>query len=626
MKAPKTPAELFGRALAYHRAGRTEEAESFYRKVIFRNPKHIQALFGLGGVLFESGRYAEASRFLERLVAVCPDEPMYLTNLGEAYRRQGALDRAAAAFERALAEDPDLAEAHQNLGITLVDAGAPADALPHLERAVALQPNHLRFRVSLAWALLKLYRVEESIVHCRRAVELDPVFAPAHHHLASALTEHGDRSGAIASYRRAVELDPSDYDAHSNLILVALTDPSHDAVALLAETRACAKVHAEPLREHWRPHANVKNPRRPLRIGYVSPDFRAHPVQQFLIPLFQHHDPSVVEVILYASVDRPDFVTEKYRAIAGERYRDIRRVDDASADALIRRDQIDILVDLALHGAGNRLRLFARKPAPVQMTWVGYAGTTGLDAMDYRITDSYFDPPGSDLGVYSETSLHLPESYWCYDALEVDLPVGPLPALGAGHITFGCLNSPRKVHPGVLSLWARVLRAIPGSRLFVYIDDHAQDAVRRILVAEGVEAGRIDLGGRVSRRQYLERYNRIDIVLDTFPFAGGTTSLDAIWMGVPFVTLTGAPTLQRAGLSIAMNLGLPELVANSPDQFVTRAVDLSSDVERLGQWRAGLRARLAASPFGDVPRFARNLESIYRTAWLRYCADVTSSG
>jgi len=409
---------------------------------------------------------------------------------------------------------------------------------------------------------------------------------------------------------------------------VALTDPSYDSSALLAETRACAKLHAEPLREHWRPHPNDKDPDRRLRIGYVSPDFRAHPVQQFLIPLFRHHDPSAIEVTLYASVDRPDFATEKYRAIAGERYRDIRRTDDASAAELVRRDQIDILVDLALHGAGNRLRLFASKPAPVQMTWVGYAGTTGLDAIDYRITDPYFDPPGSDLGVYSETSLHLPESYWCYDALEADLPVGPLPALDAGHITFGCLNSPRKVHHGVLTLWARVLREIHDSRLFVYIDDHAQEAVRRLLVAEGVEPERIDLGGRVSRRAYLERYNRIDIVLDTFPFAGGTTSLDAIWMGVPFVTLTGAPTLQRAGLSIAMNLGLPELVAKSQDEFVARAADLSRDVERLSRLRAGLRARLAASPFGDVPRFARNLEAIYRTAWRRHCAEnpVTSSG
>jgi predicted O-linked N-acetylglucosamine transferase (SPINDLY family) len=349
-------------------------------------------------------------------------------------------------------------------------------------------------------------------------------------------------------------------------------------------------------------------------------------VQQFLIPLFQHHAPSVVEFFLYSSVDRPDFATEQYRAIAGDRFRDIRRMDDESAAELVRRDRIDILVDLALHGAGNRLLLFARKPAPVQMTWVGYAGTTGLDMINYRITDPYFDPPGTDLGLYAETSLRLPESYWCYDSLERDLPVGPLPAGTAGFITFGCLNSPRKIHAGVLSLWARVLHAVPGSRLFVYIDEHAQEAVRRTIEAAGVRPERVDFGGRVSRRAYLERYHRIDIVLDTFPFAGGTTSLDAIWMGVPFVTLSGEPTLQRAGVSIAMNLGLPELVATSEEEFVVKSVELSRDVERLSRLRGELRQRLEASPFGDMPGFARNLEAVYRTAWRRYCASVPGTG
>jgi protein O-GlcNAc transferase len=297
-------------------------------------------------------------------------------------------------------------------------------------------------------------------------------------------------------------------------------------------------------------------------------------------------------------------------------------MDDASVDALVRRDKIDVLVDLALHGAGNRLRLFARKPAPVQMTWVGYAGTTGLDTIDYRVTDPHFDPPGTDLSLYSEASLHLPDAFWCYDALEHDMPVKPLPALASGVITFGCLNSPRKVHPGVLSLWARVLRELPSSRLFVYIDDHAQPGVRQTLEAAGITPDRVDLGGRVTRREYLERYDRIDIALDTFPFAGGTTSLDAFWMGVPVVTLSGRPTLQRAGVTIAMNLQLPELVANSEDEFVARAVELSRDVERLSRLRTELRARLEASPFGDASRFAQNLEAIYRAGWQRYWGQL----
>jgi protein O-GlcNAc transferase len=619
VKTSETSKELLARALAHRRAGRNKEAESLLRKVISRNAENEQALFALTVLLFESGRFEEASRYLERLVAMRPHEPVFLTNLGEAYRRQGKLESAAAVFERILEDDPDFPEARQNLGITLMDAGSPAAALPHLERAVALRPDNASFRVSVAWALLRLGRVGASIEHARRAVELAPNHAPAHRHLASALVELGERKSAIASYRRAVLLDPSDAAAHSNLILVALGDPTYDARALYAETRAWAKLHAEELSVHVRPHTNAKDPERPLRIGYVSPDFRAHPVRQFMVPLLRHHDRAAFEYHLYSSVEHPDFATEEYRALAGDRYHDILRTDDVSAAELVRSHRIDVLVDLAVHGAGNRLRVFACKPAPVQMTWLGYAGTTGLDSVDYRITDPYFDPRGTDLGVYSETSIHLPESFWCYDALESGLDVSPLPALGAGFVTFGCLNSPRKLHDGIFSLWARLLRELVDSRLLLYADEPTWEATRRTFEAAGIPPGRLELIGRGSRREYLERYHRIDVGLDTFPFAGGTTSLDAAWMGVPVVTLSGGTCLHRAGVCVASNLGLPELIANDEDEFVARAVALARDVPRLSRLRAGLRERLAASPLGDAPRFARHLESAYRTAWRRYC-------
>ena len=617
MKPQRTTADLLERAAAHHRAGRPKEAEAFYRKVLARKPQHDRALFMLSGLLFESGRFEEASLFLQRLVALAP-HPAYLTNLGEAHRRQGDLDAAATACKRALAADPDLPEAHHNLGLTLMNAGAPDEARPHLERAVALRPDSAQFHVSLAWMLLQLHRLAESTAHCRRALELAPNLAAAHHHLANALTEEGDRGGAVASYRRAVALDPTDHDAHSNLILVALTDPSYDAAGLGAEARAWAKLHADPLHGHQRPHvADDGDGDRRLRVGYVSPDLRGHhPSRHFLMPLLRHHDRSLFDIYLYGSVERPDAVTDEYRAWAGDHFRDIRRMDDVSAAELVRRDRIDILVDLAVHGAGHRLRLFACKPAPIQMTWLGYAGTTGLDSIDYRLTDPFLDPPGTDLGVYAESSLHLPETFWCYDALESDLPVRPPPALAAGFITFGCLGSPRKVHPGVVSLWARVLGAVPRSRLLLVAEAHARASVLRAFGAAGIEADRIAFTGRVHRREYLEHYHRIDIGLDTFPFAGGTTSLDASWMGVPVITLSGETVLHRAGVSIARNLALPELVAGSSDQYVSVASGLARDLERLTGLRSQLRSRLEASPLGDARRFARHLEAAYRTVWV----------
>lgn len=609
----------FEQALALERAGSIDEAVALYREVLAADARHDRALFRVSVILLSAGFAEQASRYLERAVEIRRDEPSYLTNLGEAYRRQGKLELASAVLSYALKLDPNATDARQNLALVQMQAGADAEAISNLERVVEQRPDAALPHVSLAWLLLRTQRPQEALARAERAVELEPKLAAAHRSMGDALDILGDKTRSIASYRRAIELDPADHVSHSNLIISMLTEPGYDARAIYAEARAWSDAHATPLRAHVRPHDNQKDPERRLRIGYLSPDFRVHPLRQFLVRLLEQHDRAAFDVFLYSAVERPDAQTEWYRALAGPNFRDIRALGDVEAAELVRRDGIDVLVDLAVHGPGNRLRVFACKPAPVQLTWLGFAGTTGLDTIDYRITDPYFDPPGTDLGVYSETSLPLPETYWCYDALESDLPVAPLPALTRGGVTFGAFNSPRKLHAGALSLWARVLRAVPGSRLILHMEPYGRDAVLRTLGAGGIEAARVEFAGLVARRAYLERYGEIDIALDTFPFGGGTTTFDAVWMGVPVVTLTGATALQRAGFSIAMNLALPELVARSEDELVERAVALAADLPRLSALRAELRSRLAASPAGNAPRFARNLEAAYRSVWQKYC-------
>jgi len=621
VKAPKTSQELFERALALHRGGKPKEAEQFYRKVIARNAHHDRALFGLSTILLEAGNLEDARRYLERAVEVQANEPSYFINLGEIYRRLGNLEYAARAFGHVVGTDPDHVEALQNLAVTLITVGAHVEALPLLERVIALRPDDSIPRVTLAWVFLQLKRPKDAATHARRAIELSPERGTAHRYLGNALDDLGDSQGAIASYRRSVQLSPQDHAAHSNLIVAMLTDPRSSAKAIFDETRLWAERHAEPLRKFVRPHGNERDPERRLRIGYVSPDFRAHPIQQFLVPLLRQHAQSAVELFLYSSVERADPETDWYRSFVGDHFRDIQRMDDVQAAELVRRDEIDILVDLALHGAGSRLRLFACKPAPVQMTWLGYVGTTGLDTIDYRLTDHFCDPPGTDFSLYSEESIHLPACFWSYDALQADLPEGPQPALAKGVVTFGCQNTPRKLHPKLLQVWARVLSALPDSRLFLYAEEFARESLLANLATHGVHAGRVEFGGRVSRREYLERYRHIDIAFDTFPYAGGTTSLDALWMGVPVVTLSGDSAMQRAGVSIAMNLGLPELIADSEEAYVAKAVELARDLGRLGRLRGELRARLEASALGDTARFARDLEAAYRGAWRRYCAQ-----
>lgn len=610
--------ELLERAQRLHRDGRTKEAEKLYRKLVFSNAQHHRALSSLGVLLCEAGRVEEAIGYIERAVAVSPS-PAYLTNLGVAYRLAGRLDMAAESFGRILEIDPDYPDTRLNLATVLMDAGAQAHALPLLEEAAQLGPGSSRLYSALSRCHLSLHRAEESVAHARRAVELAPSDPSAHRQLGEALDARGDKAEAIASYHRAVELDPCDHRTHSELIVAMLASPEHGAKQHSAEARAWAKLHAQPLRGEIRPLTNDKDPERRLRIGYVSPDYRAHAVQQFLVPLFEQHDKAAFDVFLYSSVDRPDLETQWYRDFAGDHFRDIRHVDDVRAAKLVRSDGIDILVDLALHSSGGRLRVFACRPAPVQVSWLGYMGTTGLDVIDYRITDPFVDPPGTDTGVYAETCLHLPETLWCYAPLNSELEVGALPALCTNHVTFGCQSTDRKLHDGVVALWGQVLRAVAGSRLFLYAEERTRERLRQAFAREGVEPARIEFGGRVSRVEYLRRYQRIDIGLDTFPFNGATTTLDAAWMGVPVVTLSGASSLQRAGFSIAMNLGLPELVAYSEQVFVEKAVALARDLDRVSSLRAGLRSRLEVSPLGNAPRYARHVEAAYRTAWRRYC-------
>lgn len=619
MKPGKAGKDPLAHAQELHRRGRAKEAESLYRKLISTNARNHGALSSLGVLMCETGRVPESIQYLERSISVEPN-PRYLTNLGVAYRLAGRLDMAAEAFGRILEIDPNFPEARLNLALILMDAGIQAEALMLLEEALRFGPDSPRLRIALSRLLLEMHRHGQSLSHARRSVELAPNVASAHRQLGDVLDAYGAKTDALASYRRAIELDPSDHRAHSDLIVAMLSNPDYDAQKLHAEARAWAHRHAEPLRKYIQPLANDREPERRLRIGYVSPDFRSHAIQQFLVPLFRHHDATAFEVFLYSSVALPDQATQWYREFAGDRFRDIRLLDDIQAAELVRNDRIDILVDLALHSRGGRLRIFACKPAPVQISWLGYMGTTGLDTIDYRITDAFVDPPGSDLGVYSETCLHLPETLWCYAPLDAELEVGTLPALGAGYVTFGCQNNYRKVHPGALALWARVLQAVPGARIYLYAEEYARAAVREAFAREGVESDRVEFGGRVSRLDYLRRYQRIDIGLDTFPFSGATTTLDATWMGVPVVTLSGNSSLQRAGACIATNLGHPELIAHSEDAFVESAVALTRDLAGLSQLRAELRARLEASPLGNVPNFSRHIEAAYRAAWRRHCA------
>jgi protein O-GlcNAc transferase len=617
---PDSAAIQFALGAALARAGRQDDATDAFSTVVRLRPELAEAHYNLGTVLAARERLPEAVAALTRAIDLKPDFADAHCALGAALKRQGTLDEAAAALQRALEIKPDHLDALCNLGLTRQDQKRLVEAAETFARAIELKPDLADAWCSLGMVLQDQRKLDEAIAAFERAIRIDPRCGGAHNNLGVSLKDQGRLDEALASFEREVALHPDDAAMHSNVAYSVHYHPGYDAAALLREQCRWAALHAEPLKRQIRPHADDRSPDRRLRIGYVSPDFSLAPVGRFLLPLLEQHDHGQFEIFAYSDVRAPDAMTRAIRPQV-DTWRDLVGVPDEPVAELIRSDGIDILVDLCMHMARNRMLVFARKPAPVQVTYLAYVSTTGVDAIDYRLTDPYLDPPGSDDARYTERSVRLPETYWCYRPGIQTPEVNPLPAPAAGHVTFGCLNNFCKVTEPTLEAWGRLLGAVPRSRLILFTYEGSHRArLLEMLARQGVEPERVTLVGFQPGHEYFQTYQRIDIALDPFPYGGGTTSCDALWMGVPVVSLAGETGVSRGGLSLLSNVGSAELVAQSTEQYVRIAADLAGDVKRLSELRSGLRERMRRSPLMDAPRFARNVEAAYRKMWTERCS------
>ncbi|HEY1922863.1 MAG TPA: tetratricopeptide repeat protein [Tepidisphaeraceae bacterium] len=603
---------------ALKQKGEFEEAIAAYQMAIALRTNFAEAHSNLGNALADKGEMEAAVAAYRQAIALRPDMPETYSNLGSALKEIGQLDEAIAAYRKAISLRPNLSEAHGNLGIALRDRGDLDGAIAAYRQAIVLRPNFADIQNNLGIALQERGDLDEAVVAFERAIALKPDYAEAYSNLGSARKDRGEIEESIAASRQAIALRPSFAEAHSNLIYSLHYDPRCSQAELLAEHRAWAERHADPLKTSIRPHENDRDANRRLRVGYVSPDFHGHPVGRFILPLLAQHDHARFEIYCYASVQFPDAVTARIRRHA-DVWRDILTLSNEEAAELIRGDRIDILIDLSMHTAKNRMLLFARKPAPVQATYLAYPGTTGMEAMDYRITDSYLDPPGLSESQYTERPIYLADTYWCYAAPTDSAEVSPLPATSKGFVTFGSLNNFCKNSRDAIDAWGRILAAVPNSRLLLHagVGSH-RDAVRRRLRDAGIDPDRLSFANRVPLSQYMRQYDEIDIGLDPFPYVGGTTTCDALWMGVPVITLGGKAAISRGGASILSNVGLPELIAKSPDEYVRLAADLAGDLPRLTYLRSNLREKMRVSPLMDAVRFARSMEEAYRRMWTDY--------
>ena len=610
------------RALEHHRAGRLEEAEALYRQVLAEDPGNADALHLAGVLAFQTGRPAEGLARIEAAIRIHPRVAPYHNNLGIILTRLGQPEQARECFQRALALDPGYAEAHNNLGDVLHGQGQLEQAAASYREALRLKPDYAEAHNNLGNALMEAGRPEEALEHLGRALELRPGWAEAHNNRGNACLKLAWLEEAMACYRRALELDPDCRAAHSALLYCLNCDPACEPEAVFAEHRRWGARYAA--HSAGPPYGNEPRPERRLRLGYLSPDFRAHSVAWFFEPVLAAHDRGDFEVLCYSKTVRPDAVTERLRRLA-DGWRDISRLSDEAAAQLVRADGVDILVDLAGHTAGNGLPVMARRPAPVQVTWLGYPNTTGLDAIDYRITDAVADPPGLTGGWHSEELVRLPGCFLCYQPPPGAPEPGALPARKNGYVTFGSFNSLLKVTRPALAAWAALLRAVPGSRLVLKSRPLAHRAARErvmaVLAAEGIGAERVELLGHAAESaEHLACYQRLDVALDTFPYHGTTTTCEALWMGVPVVVLEGRAHAARVGVSLLNSLGLSDWAVRSWEEYQALAARRAEDLDGLARLRTGLRARMRASPLLDARAFTRNLEDAYRRMWRRWCA------
>jgi predicted O-linked N-acetylglucosamine transferase (SPINDLY family) len=610
-------------AMQYLQAGQFAQADSILRQVLAAAPAHADALHLLGVIAYQQRDYALAIERISQAIQLQPGAARFYNNLGVALCAAGRCADALRAHEAALRLEPGQETFHYNHGNTLLAADDAPAAIRAYQAALKIAPNLPVARNMLGVAFVQAGQIDDAIAAFQRAIAEDPNYPDAYNNLGNAYKDQGLLDPAIEAYRKSLALNPNDAEVRSNLINLLQFHPEVTLADIQREHCEWRRIHERPLRSTIAPHTNSLDPHKRLRIGYASADFRNHCQVFFMMPLLAHHDPRQFEIFCYSGVRQPDAFTAQLRGLAGQ-WRDISSLPDEQAAELIRQDQIDILVDLTQHMAYNRLPLFARRPAPVQAAWLGYPGSTGLETMDFRLTDPHLDPPGTaNQAFYSEQSIRLPDAFWCYDPLS-DVTVSELPALTRGHITFGSLNNFCKVNPKVIDLWARVMQRVAGSRMLILTDHGAHRARTLELFRQAAldnAQERIEFVAKCQRREYLELCHRIDIILDTFPYNGHTTSLDALWMGVPVVSILGSMPVGRAGLSILTNLALADdWLATTPEQFMEIAVRWSQDLQALAALRRSLRTRLQSSPLMDAARFAKNMEAAYREMWMRRVA------
>lgn len=648
---PNHPDILANLGIIYRGLGDLEQAKIILQRAVETAPDSLAARNNLGTVLLELTDLDNAADQFEAALKLDPTFDNATMNLGNVRQHQGRLLDAESLYRGVLQRKPDDAMALNNLGETLRNQGKWSEATAALEHALLQQPNSVETRINLGRVLLNQFRNSEAQIQFTNLIESQPRLSKPYHYLGKALFETGDMPNALAQIEHSLELDPTDVyarstlgfvnlemgrsqaaadcfrkvieddpgmsEAHGCLLFVMSGDAEMDQADLFEEHKRWGKMHGslEPLG----PHRNSKQPDRRLRIGYVSPDLRRHAVANFFRPVMEMHDPDRVETFCYSEAANPDEMTEQLKQLS-HHWRSTKGLSHEQVARQVMSDEIDILVDLAGHTSGNRLEALALRPAPIQVTWMGYPNTTGLESIDYRLTCETQNPVDEPT-YHTEELIRMPHGSFCFSTPVQSPEIGPLAATHNGYITFGSLHRPFKISSSVRDLWANVLNAIPQSRMLIFntrFTHESSDSLSQDLIQRGIATDRVEIRNEFDGSSYLDVYREIDIALDVSPWAGGTTTMEALWMGVPVVALNGQRRSARSTAAIMKNAGHADLVADSFEQYVKLATELATDIPRLLELRNGMRETLRKTLF-NAEQFTRDLEKEYRSMWTRWC-------
>ena len=608
---PDDPEMYYNLGIAQEQSGLLEEAEKTYRRVLQFNKNHVKALFNLGNILDKNEHPAEAEKLYMRALKLKPDYFEVLCNLGSILRKQGRFDESIDIYQSALKIRPDSAEALSNLSLAYKFTGNLEEAEILCKKALQLQPELPEANNNLGIIYQERGRFAEAELWYKKAIEFKPGYYLAVYNLGNLFLRQFRFTETVEIYLQALEFQPEDPNFHSYILYLLNYSPDITAEKIYEFYQKFNVKFSQAFQTEWRPFTNSRDIHRRLRVGYVSPSFSKHSSRHFLEPLFAHHDKHFVEVFAYADLRKEDSFTKRYRSYA-DHWIDTINLSDADLSKRIRTDAIDILVDLSGHTQNNRLGTFSRKPAPVSLHWLDFGYTTGLTAIDYYLADHVTVPVGSE-GLFSETPWRIAPPASVYRPSAGMGEASPLPALNRGYVTFGTLTRAIRLNDRTITVWAEVLKRVPGSRLVIDSRDFEDQLMKTNLenkfFACGIGMERLDIGYHSPPWDVIRG---VDIGLDCFPNNSGTTLIETIYLGVPYITLMGRPSVGRIGSAVLTGLGHPEWIAKTEDDYIDLAVHLASDLPRLEHLRKTLRHEMEKSPLMDEPAFARQVESAYK--------------